>query len=219
MAHSAFSNYMTAISGNSGNWKSEMDFTEYSQRADLLYFGGKNNTSGKGAVWEVKPVSYRKEPKHSMAIAQLLGYVISANQPKYNEGLAFSTGSNGGPMPFEGTLTLKQGNYTFNYFITDPKEGLIYYTYSLSPDKQPPSTVPVGIKKPVEVPNTGSRVIDLPRVPELSPGAKVAAFATTVGLGLLMLLDKAASRVCPIIILDPGMVDPTYYNNPQMQQF
>jgi hypothetical protein len=147
-----------------------------------------------------------------------MGYVVSANQSAYNEGLKFYPGSNGGPKPFEeGTLTLNDGKYTFNYFILDPKEGLIYYTHSLNPDKQPPSTVPVTVPKPIERPADDTGVRNIPRVPELSPEAKVAAFLGAVGAGVWYFLDRASSRFCPILIIDPGMVDPNLRSQPEME--
>jgi RHS repeat-associated protein len=168
MAHSVFSQYMKSVSGKSGNWVSEKQIAPgVPLQPDLLYFGGPNNQSGNGSVWELKPVSHVAEPAHSGALVQAATYALAANYLNLG-GLVWDLGTkNGNPKPFDvPTLTLKQGEYVFNFFIKNPAEGLIYYT-SNAPRKEPkPKTVPEF--SPVRVPETKPKV-DTKEVPRQSP--------------------------------------------------
>ena len=70
---------MRGISGNSGNWVAESYMFD-NFRPDLLYYGGKNNISGMGAVWELKPFSQQLPLATSMnSILQVNHYVGELN--------------------------------------------------------------------------------------------------------------------------------------------
>lgn len=216
-AHQVFAEFMSTKSLL--GWKPEFRFHD-TTRADLLY---SNSSSGKGSVWELKPVSYKKEPKLSMAKLQVSGYVYSANYQRL-DGLLWSTGtSNGNPIPFEiPTLVITKDNLQFSYWIGDAQQGLIYYR--VDPVKKPeperlPVTVPEGDKVREHQPQSPFSI------PALSPQQQeqVIKTGTTLGVGAVLLkalegvLNWGTKSILPIfIIIDPSMYGPTMGPNGEM---
>ena len=99
-------------------------------RADLVVGDG-----DKRAVWELKPISYRKagSAKHASALKQVERY-RDLGQKKFPKE-SWSTGTKGGvKAPLKGTLKLPVSdgikNYTASIFIPEGKEseGIMYYT-------------------------------------------------------------------------------------------
>lgn len=190
-AHDTFANYMRGISGNSGNWVAESRGFNYF-RPDLLYYGGKNNLSGMGAVWELKPFSQQLMGKNALSSVLQINYYVGELNAKREGELQWATGTTalGTPKPFEGNLTLSDGTYLFNYYITFPEQGFIYY--NATQIKQP-KTVPV--PEPVIVPEPGGF-----RVPRID-AKKAVPIGVGIGVGavLLKMLEGVLNRAVPII--------------------
>ena len=164
ISHSRFAEYMNEVSGKTGNWKTEHIFEYFNHRSDLMYFGGIKNTPGNGGIWELKPVSYKVGVKKLAAEAQIMGYVVSANYNK-EAGKKWFPGTAGGtPQPFDvPTLTLTTDKYLFNYWIEDPKSGIIYYTYKKrdGDKKTDPVEVPITERNPIPENDKGPGYIPL----------------------------------------------------------
>ncbi len=194
-AHVAFSNYMRRISGNSGNWRAPYTFSNRLQ-ADLMYFGG-NNLSRMGSVWELKPWSNSKYPLKFYAIAQIITYITTANSENIGN-LKWAAGSsNGNPKPFEGSLILRDGQYTFTYSIPNPSEGFIFYNYKINQEQREPQPSPAQEFVPELNPNESQRPI--PLVPIAAPE------------GVIPTLEKILFRfLAPVIVIPQAL--PT--NNP-----
>ena len=197
-AHETFANYMRGISGNSGNWVAESYMFD-NFRPDLLYYGGKNNISGMGAVWELKPFSQKLPLATSMnSILQVNHYVGELNARREG-GLIWAAGTTaeGTPKPFEGNLALSNGKYNFKYYIPEPKTGIIYYNHSLNKEPQKtPINIPVPMPNGIRMPNINSNVVK-------------AGAAVGVGAILLKGLEIFINRLSPIFITTPFMMPQT----------
>jgi hypothetical protein len=176
---------------NSFNWKPESYlFKDF--RPDLLYYGGRNNMSGMGAVWELKPISQMLPRESSLlSVSQINEYVGELNA-KNEGGLRWATGTTaiGSPKPFEGKLNLMDDKYKFEYNIYFPEQGFIYYSYNLlkQPQQQPQQQL---VSQPV--PNSS---LD----PKMSEAIKRAGFwvgaaavGTVVGTTILQILENVAT--------------------------
>ena len=198
-AHETFANYMRGISGNSGNWVAESYMFD-NFRPDLLYYGGKNNISGMGAVWELKPFSQQLPLATSMnSILQVNHYVGELNARREG-GLIWAAGTTaeGTPKPFEGNLALSNGKYNFKYYIPDPKTRIIYYNQSLNKEPQKtPINIPVPMPNGIRMPNINSNVVK-------------AGAAVGVGAILLKGLEIFINRLSPpIFTITPFMMPQT----------
>ena len=92
------------------------------------------DANGDKHFWEIKPISYRKQPKHDKAQTQLARY-RALSQIKDPENTSSIGTQRGGPLPFVGSLTMPVTDgirlYEVTFFVPkgEEKKGLIYYKY------------------------------------------------------------------------------------------
>ena len=169
----------TNIIGAQPYWRGEVTFDIPilgKGRADLVYQG----PDGNNAIWEIKPVSYRKEGslKHQEALDQLERYRQLAEA---QTGMSFSTGSSrGAPPPFQGTkkVSFVSGLYQYEASLFIPvgqeNKGLIYYTLDSR------KLTPAGERVVQATVVTGTVVATAVVVASLPVTAPTAAVATAV---------------------------------------
>jgi hypothetical protein len=89
-----------------------------------------------GAVWELKPFRQALDTKNCLSSVLQINHYVGELNARKEGGLKWATGTTalGTPKPFDGKLTLVDGTYKFDYYITHPEQGFIYY--NASPLKQ-----------------------------------------------------------------------------------
>ena len=132
LVHAAAKMYFDQKAGYKGEVSFSIPFIK-NGRADLIY----KDANGKAAVWEIKPISYRKSEKNAKAQTQVARYRAMAEiEAKSNgESTKYAIGStDGAPLPIETTEKIPFSDGVYNYVATlfipagEGNKGLIYYT-------------------------------------------------------------------------------------------
>lgn len=150
LVHAAAKVYFDALPGYKGEVSFSLPFIKMG-RADLVF----KDANGKGAIWEIKPITYRAPTKNSEAQVQVARYRALAQMADPNTKFAIGS-SEGAPVPIEGTVKLQITDgavmYDVNLFIpkTEGNKGLIYYTLT-NPRLTPEAELVKEIVKPYAV--------------------------------------------------------------------